>query len=363
MTRTFRLPEYTTLEDVAAWTSAESSEKVVLRITGSSGFAPTVEGVALGVLQQLIQRGSVVVDCSIHPEKAPKLFESLFGVSLSLGAQAIASPEGKDRRAETAERLWQAVLKARGYIGTGNHVSLVFRDPDYRVPHSLRGADGEFPKRDFFRTALSQAVRAMGFNGSFSASEEDVITFLYEATQNSHDHARVRTDGRAVVGARGILLERISVKSSEELESRRDLAGFQRSYIRRVAASLPWPAMFFAFTVADVGAGIHHTLPVEPEESSFDRLNRAFVAGVTRKQRGVGLEPGQGLAKVHDSALRLRALLFVRSAELSGHIDFSSGVDTRRLSVGCRRFGPIGTSLTMMWPATETGGDQPSLFE
>jgi hypothetical protein len=363
MKRSFRLSEFTSLDDVAEWTTADPTDEIELKITGTSGFAPAVEGVALGALQQLAQKGGLTADCSVDTAKASKLFESLFGLSLALASRAITAPEGKEQKAVTADRLWRAAVQARGQIGTGNHVSIVFRDPDYWMPQCLRSPEGQFPKRDLFRSALLAVARGMGFQGAFSNTEEDVITFLYEATQNSHDHGRVGADGRAVAGIRGVLLDRVTVNSPKELESRRDLSELQRSYIRRATSAASGPSIFFAFTVADLGAGIHNTLPTTPGESNWDKLNRAFTAGETRKQRGAGLEAGQGLAKLHGSAGRLRALLFVKSADLSGHIDFSIEGENRRLVENPKRLGSTGTSLTLMWPATRTGGDQASLFE
>jgi hypothetical protein len=163
-----------------------------------------------------------------------------------------------------------------------------------------------------------------------------------------------------VQGVRGILFDRVTVASSSELEARRDLVPFQREYLRQIGAGGRWPLVIFAFTVADLGSGIQHTLPALPGEDTWERLNRAFLAGVTRKQPGITVETGRGLSKLHESAARLRALLFVRSAELSGYTDFSSSAgQLERLALP---FGTIGTSLTLMWPATRTGGDQGVLF-
>ena len=363
MKRSFRISEFTSLNDVAKWTATDPSDEIELKITATSGFAPTVEGVALGALQQLAQRAELTTACSVDPTKVPKLFESLFGLSLALITRTIAVPEGTDQKTATADRLWRAVLQARGQIGTGNHVSMVFRDPDYWMPQCLRSPEGQFPKRDLFRSELAKTAGGMGLKGSFSNSEEDVITFLYEATQNSHDHGRVGADGRAVAGVRGVLLDRVTVNSLTELESRRDLSAFQRSYMRRAISESSGPLIFFAFTVTDLGPGIHNTLPAKPDESNWDRLNRAFSAGESRKQRGVGLEAGQGLAKLHGSARRLGALLFVKSSDLSGHIDFSIDREDYHLAENNMRLGSIGTSLTLMWPASKTGGDQASLFK
>ena len=363
MTRSYKLSEFTSLEDVAEWTKTDDAKEIELQISSSAGFAPTVEGVALGALQQLAQKGSLIAECGGYVERLPRVFDGLFGLSVALIARTIAGPHGLSRKTALAADLWQRVLDGRGQVGTGNHVGIVFRDPDYWMPQCLRSPEGHFPKRDLFRSSILSAAQGMGFPRSFSTTEEDVITFLYEATQNSHDHARVGSDGRAVSGIRGILLDRVAVTSGRELAGRRDLSEFQRSYIRRASAEIAGSARFFAFTVSDLGPGIHNTLPSSPSESAWSRLNRAFTAGETRKPRGAGLESGQGLAKLRESSRRLRALLFVKSADLAGYIDFSLDCDSNRLTEIPTRFGSMGTSLTLMWPATRTGGDQKSLFE
>lgn len=363
MKRSFKVAEFTSLDDIAQWAAVDAADEIELRVTAVSGFAPTVEGVALSTLQQLAKRTSLTAECSVEAAKASKLFDSLFGLSLSLASRAVTGPNGEEQKNLLSTRLWQRVLQARGQVGTGNHVSIVFRDPDYWLPQCLRGSEAHFPTRDVFRSTLLTAAQGMGFPRSFSNTEQDVITFLYEATQNSHDHARVGPDGRAVSGIRGILLDRVTVTSAAELDNRRDLSEFQRAYIRRSKKGVPDASLFFAFTVADLGAGIHNTLPSTPGESSWATLNRAFSAGQTRKPRGAGLEAGQGLAKVWGSAKRLRALLFVKSAELVGYMDFSTGGEEVRLIELPTRLGETGTSLTMMWPSTKTGGDQGSLFE
>jgi hypothetical protein len=360
-TRSFRISEYTSLDDVASWTREAGNSDVVFKVSTASGFAPMVEGVALGALQQLVESARVLVDCTVNPDKAPKLFESLFGVALALGAHRIQSPEGVDVKSETAARLWNMVLSSRGAFGIGNRKSLVFRDPGSPLPLVIRGANGEFPRRDQFRTALAKTLKSMGGDGAFSNMEENVVTFLYEATQNSHDHGRMGANS-SVSGVRGILLDRLNVNSLAELYVRTDLSPFQRDYIQRAFSASADARRFFAFTVADLGVGIQHTLPKENEESDFDRLRRAFRPGVTRKPKSAGLESGLGLAKLHESARHLKALLVVKSAELLGYIDFSGEGSQDELTEEAMRFGAVGTSLTMVWPDTPFGGDQLSLL-
>ena len=131
MIPSFKLSQFTSLDDVAEWTQVGQVDEIKLQIGASSGFAPTVEGVALGALQQVAQKSKVTVECGVAAEKSSKIFESLFGLSVALVARKIIGPADQDQKTPLAAHLWQKVQLERGQIGSGNHVSIVFRDPDY----------------------------------------------------------------------------------------------------------------------------------------------------------------------------------------------------------------------------------------
>lgn len=372
MSSRIRIQEHTSLNATASWLQV-GDEGLVFCISGESSFAPLTEGVALGVLYDLARRVPIGVETTVaHDvrtlERLP-ILESLFGVALVLSARAVKTPHQPDVHGKLAAELWGRVIEGGGEVGKGNRSGLVFRDPDYWIPHCLRTGSVSFPLRDQFRSAILAVLRKQGFpRAQYSRTEDDAITFLYEAARNSHEHARVDTNERAIPGVRGILAERITLSSPAELHSRRDLNPLLREYIQRVWHTISSETrLLYALTVADIGPGIHNTLPALPGESAWSRLNRAFQPGQTRKKKTGDIEAGLGLVKLRASAERLHALLFVRSSDLLAFSDFSSpGVDsdpaTLRPWPEQLRMGTSGTSLTLLWPELPDGGDQGTLF-
>lgn len=356
-----RISEYTSFDEVEAWKSRTGGGAIEFVVSAKSGFGPGVEGVAVGALHELQQCGPIAVTCS-SDSKDTKLFDSVFGVALCLGASALKTPSG-EQQSRVAQHLWTSVNDSQGFVGTGNRRGLVFRDPDCSLPVCLRANVPQFPTRAQFRYALEGEAKKMGLQRGFSKTEEDLVTFLYEAAQNSHEHGRTREDGRALVGLRGIVMERINIASRQAMESRTDLAPFQRDSIQRMFGSSAHAPNIFAFTVCDLGPGIHRTLPEKSGETEWDRLGRAFSAGESRKQVGFGLEAGQGLAKLKSGVERLRALLYVKSGALSGFMDFSRPDSNSGLSALSANQCASGSSLTLMWRDRDSGGDQGVMFE
>jgi hypothetical protein len=398
MSSRIRIQEHTSLNAIASWLQV-GDEGLVFCISGESSFAPLTEGVALGVLHDLARRHvpigvETTVTYDVRTVERLSILESLFGLALALSAQFVKPPNQADVHGELAAELWGRVLKSRGVVGKGNRTGLVFRDPDYWIPHRLRTENVSFPLRDQFRSELLKILRDQGFpREGYSRTENDAITFLYEAARNSHEHARVDINARAISSIRGIIAERIALSSpaelpgrhdfnppswtldlgmdtaATELPSRHDLNPPLHEYIQRVWHTVSSKMrLFYALTVAALGPGIHNTLPALPGESSWDRLTRAFQPGQTRKKKTGDLDAGLGLAKLRASAERLHALLFVRSSDLLAFADFSSpSVDSdpailRPWPDEQLRMGNSGTSLTLLWPALPDGGDQGTLF-
>lgn len=362
MTKVIQIFESTSLTDVQGWLDgSEKASDTRFLVTRDSGFAPGVEGVALGAIAEISQVGAITIEATIESVQELKLFDSLFGVSLCLLSSSVLTPKASSNIESLADTQWRRVVENGGVVGSGNRIGFVFRDPDYWLPRFFSGEEGEFPKRDSFRRGLERVVSRLGLQRTFSNTEDDALTFLYETAQNSHEHGRLGSDGRTVSGVRGIVLERISINSAKELERRRDLEGFQREYLHSQIKKWGTPLIFFSFTVADLGSGIQNTLPVlaeNPDETPWQRLNRAFLAGATRKKQSAGLDAGQGLFKLQSSAERLQALLFVKSSRLSGYLDFSEPTQSQALRQISSSLCEVGTVLTLMWPAIPAGGDQ-----
>ena len=153
MSSRIRIQEHTSLNVLASWLQVKD-EGLVFCVSNESGFAPLTEGVALGVLHDLARRIPIGVEITVaHDartlERLPML-ESLFGIALVLSARFVKSPSQADVHNALATELWGHVLKRRGVVGQGNHTGLVFRDPDYWIPHRLRTGSASFPLRDQF---------------------------------------------------------------------------------------------------------------------------------------------------------------------------------------------------------------------
>jgi hypothetical protein len=350
---------------------------LVLRVQAESWFDPLTEGVALGKLGEIISDGSTVEvewqqDLRSLRQMAPDrrsfgMFDSLFGLALVAASRSLFDASGSSIREQLLNELWAKVQSQRGVAGGDKKAALVFRDPDYPIPACLQTVANRFPLRDRFRAAVFDETRKLGFSdGPFSSSEEEAITFLYEAARNSYEHARVNLQKKAVSGIRGVMLEKIFFASKGEIGRRSGLPSLLQEYCLRASQTVAHRFLFMSYTVADLGPGIQHTLPSLQGEDPWSRLGRAFRSGESRKPRGSDIHLGEGLPSLAGAAKRLRAFLFVRSAELAGYCDFSradqSGLSLERYP-DAENLGSVGTSLTLMWLVTPSGSDQGGLFD
>jgi hypothetical protein len=235
----------------------------------------------------------------------------------------------------------------------------------------MRSGEIRFPTRDRFAAVMFEQARNLGAGGfakrRYSLSEEDSITFLYESARNSFEHARVDGAGMPIQGVRGILVEKLVFGSQAEMAARKDIADFQKQYLTRIWNTLSPAKRVITYSVVDLGPGIQWTLPsANASESPMARLERAFRPGQTRKSHGLDMEAGMGLSKLYAAARRVRALLIVRSAELTCVLDFSQSATSSEIGLrelpGTPSCGSIGTALTLLWPDIEGAGDQGRLF-
>jgi hypothetical protein len=361
-------------DDISAW--GRNDHDVLIKATRDSKFSVFSEGIALGKLHELLANDTSVRLCttfpiqSLGPSAAASrlgILGGLFGLSLISSASSVTDSTGRDLKEPLLVALWKNVQDSGGVVGDAKRRDVVFRDSDYSIPKCLRdGVQKSFPLPEHFKGLLKRLGAEISGETYFGLSllEDDVITFLYEAAHNSHEHAREDAEQRAIEGIRGISIEKFNFASRAEVDRRRNIPGLVRDYFRRTLDFSKRNA-FLAFSVSDLGLGIHNTIPrLSPtvEETPWERLNRAFLPGQSRKPTGSDISRGMGLKKMLDSARRLRAFLFVRSAELVGYIDFSvAGPPAEKSAVllpwpGLEP-GKLGTSISMLWPMADRAQD------
>jgi hypothetical protein len=282
----------------------------------------------------------------------------LFGLELLWTSRNYFDPDGNDKGHELRESIWSLVQKNLGEYGDSRQRNILSREPNYALPQCLlNGRVRRFPDRLQFKLLLQDKGRLLvgDENLGVSLAEDSVITFLYEAARNSYEHGRYDRSNRIIPGIKGIGIEKLVFSNERELRYRKDLPETVRLYLKRLWGGKKGRKLIIAFTVADLGQGIHNTIPGLSNERPWQTFLRAFEAGVSRKPKGIGMDRGMGLAKLTDSAERLDAFLFVHSAGIAAYRDFSIRRKDSRGELltpwpsqpgqGC-----TGTSFTLLWP-------------
>ena len=369
------IPERANLATVSGW----FGDPLTFRLTRDSSFGLLAEGVALGKLRELTKLGTRIrAECTFSLKDAvgeasvethSEILTGLFGIALALAAESIKDASGQEIRSTLLDQLWRRVTDCGGKIGDGKRFILVSRDPSYPIPQCMSGTTNRFPDRDEFRSTMSEIARAFGQDtAAASPSEEEILTFIYESLRNVHEHARADLQGRAISGVRGVIFDKVITPNPREVARRRDLPGVVKRYMNRVLGDTRRISLFFAYTVVDLGPGIHRTLPGRANERDAERLDRAFRYGESRKPTGSDISLGQGLPHLIEASEALRAFLFVRSADIVAFFDFAQekveSIHQFRLRVWEEdlQVGAEGSALTLLWPLVEGGGDQQSLF-
>ena len=201
-----------------------------------------------------------------------------------------------------------------------------------------------------------------------SSIDEPIVTFIYESALNSFEHGRIDEHEKLINGVRGFVVEKLQFAKSEAIEKRHGFPDLIKQYLKAI-----WPDLegsryqCISLTVTDLGKGIHNTLESIEKESDWQKLNRAFTEGATRKSPAADTRRGLGLPKVLESCQHLRAFLFVASSNLLGYRDFSK--DTPQEGKGILIPWPtlgdyknVGTTLTILFPLTQGHMLQPNLF-
>jgi len=382
-----KLRKNMTLADLTAWIGAD---EMLFAVAREASFAFLVEPLAIARLYQLHREGSridadilyelpdfAVVDKPVTPLTAEGsgtptsklgIINTLFGLGLlDTAATILAGSPRTEISDQLRAAVWKLLSSSRGLIGSGDYVAIVSRDPDMPLPPVLRetlrtAGTREFPYRLTFTNLLKTIGREMGIASDLATSplENALVTFLYEVAKNAHDHARTTSDGLALSGTRGVIVQNLRGLSLDELQSRPAFPDQLRAYLSRAWSPSSAPGVLIAITVVDTGPGIHRRLEPKAGESDWDRLGRAFLPGESSKPQGV-VGRGQGLHLVLDgfaSCEKLRAFLFVRSANLLAYRDFTdqnfsaTHLDKpHALQPWDQEIsGGTGTALTVVWP-------------
>lgn len=359
----FRISEWTSIEDVAAW-DCQLGDEIEFRVKRESGFKLLATGAAISAVQRVRSKASNIVICcefsfsftNLHAQpkqKWPDFFLSLSGVALLEAANRLVDASGVDFSATAFDAMWQEILlKSGGIIGDGKSQSLVSREFDSPIPEAVRSSEtNRLPSRREFEVVLGHLGQGLGAGRKFfgSLTEAAISNFLFEAFRNSIEHAIPSSEG-----IWGITIEKIIFQSADEISRRSQIPDFAKSFVEwQFKKRKP---LWICVTVADFGAGIQNTLPPLPDESALTRLIRAFDRGVSRKSRSGSPNRGQGLPNILDAAARLGACIFVNSAGLAALNEVVS--PEARWSQIVIPAGLQGTSISVFWPVSTESPDQ-----
>lgn len=357
----------TTLADIAAW----KGPRLTLRCSQQSSFEPFAEPVAIAKIHELTAAGTELLleystafptgdlaDANLGVLNQP------FGITTLQAARSLRDPTGTDVRAGILKQLWHELTTAQGFLGGGNSVFALARDPDVPVPQFLRERTEQmFPLRGTFARFLRRAAHSLaGEDFAYGSAETELVTFLYESAQNSFEHAREDPEGKPIRGTRGLTVQKLVFNNRDEI-AQRDLSPLVAAYVNRVWPNDQAHLKIFALTTFDVGPGIQHTLPALADERAAQRFLRAFEKGQSRKPQSAGANRGYGLPVLLDSlqaSRELKSLLYVSTAEVIAYRDYSTTNAWEILTTDYPK--RTGTAFTLLWPVISRD-DQGTLFE
>jgi hypothetical protein len=366
-----RISDRTSAEDIAAW-NLEGHVHFVL--TSAASFIPGAQGLAISALRGFASSDPrISITCEFdEPASTTELehtiFDSGFGFALVRLAKSISFPPSISPKSGSFKRLMgRLYLEKQGCLGSGKHAAILFVDPRYPFAPALKedvyAGDPDFPPPSKFSEVLSRLSDGLGFQRLFhSTLESHLVGLVYELTRNSWEHG-VQQEDSGAASSRALVLEKILFQSGDNFERFSDEI---RSYLLRIkGGGRKIGAGVLCITVADVGQGIHKTLPSLPGETSQQRLSRAFESGQSRKPPGA-VSRGMGLANAISAAFQLQSLFLVYSSDLAASQDFSTGAEKypgvrfelreRKGSFDC------GTCITIFIPEYQENPDQQRLF-
>jgi len=367
-----KIEKWTRAEDILGWAYG-STEDIVIIITQNSSFELLAEGIFIAALHSLKNRpgalsarlkfDTTALLKSPSTENWPEFLSSLAGVALVQCAQQIIDANDTNVTNKLIDALWEDyVLPNAGVIGYGKKQSIVCRFPGTPIPKCLRQRS---PNNTPSRLQFTQLLRKLGKDiGSgtrhylASTTEGELTSFLFEAFRNVLEHNTTTTPG-----IWGIVVEKVLLANSDEIDSRKQIPKLLQNHLQRAAKKLGADrnTLVLSVTVADYGPGIQHTLPrISETESSWDCLMRAFERGISRKPKSGSPEWGQGLPNILNTISHLKAVLFLRTAEIAAIADGTTGTPSWE-RVTEKKFCSneiAGTSLTVTWVLGRENPDQ-----
>lgn len=361
--------QYTTVDDIRLHWANEQHAPVVFKLSSKSSFAFLAEGIATAKLYDFGRAGvEITVELSHDPMPADSedmagfeghMLASIFGMELLYVSANVYIKEHPEinLRKQYGNRIWSAIRNNKGALGRGKTRYLISSHM-YPIPEAIRESDDQtrFTSYEYFARKLREKIVSSLRYETLTNTESEVIKWLYENVENSFDHAS-KYDRETVKGYRGLIVQKVSDLRLPRLDRRRDLPDIIREYVRNQIDRVGYHApVLNVITVLDLGAGIHNTIPTTNcKESSEDKLHRALSDGTTRKKDTNKERTGYGLGDMLSEARKLKALIYICSADLLFYYDFS---DEPKKTIPGRvpKMVPLGaveknsgTSVSIVW--------------
>ena len=361
-----RIEENSGFEDVCAW-ATNGVKKITFELLKKSSFQIFVEGVAVGLLRELVCKG---VSINIKFYKNPDLvglnmaqlhpiLMSIFGLELLRVTEKIYNQDGVewDVRRQLGERIWRSVLENRGVLGDGRRAYIISRH-DYAVPKCIRQSEYsvEFPRYDYFKSSFSRLLVGLrGYSHKIGKHEAILIEWLHHIAENALEHGSKTSEGE-IEGFRGISIGKIHFSREHQHVNVRGLPEFVRDYLDNILRSGRWPLKRITLnyaSVIDLGEGLHNTVSGMDSLSDCERLKYVFKDGVTRKTDLMNEKSGYGLGQALIAAKALDAYMHIVSERLEVHVNFFGRGEQKTLRellhcapIDCNK---KGSSVSILW--------------
>ncbi len=357
MTHRIKIVENISIHEIARNWNVKPNGEVVFEIFHLSSFQLFAEGVALGKLRDFELSGvQIRIELFQNPllngvfpptpppkekkkyviddNRLPPLLSTIFGLEL-LNIAKSAYDRGdaaeEDLRADLGRHIWERAKKNNGCLSTANAIHLISWRGSAVAEALSTPNSPKFPSLETFQAKLGPYISTLRGNTlSTSEAEEKLIEWIFHAAENSFDHAS-KFEDKPIRGFRGIILQKIIFYSLKDLQGRKDLPDFAMNYIteRVEDRDVSRHRVVNVASVVDLGVGIHTTVPSPGAKSDLDRLQYAFIDGVTRKDKKENEKAGYGLGQLADAAKWLKAFIYIISGSMSAYYDYSDEEEMR----------------------------------